>query len=366
MVQLVTQQIAQEIVKSIKELSNCDANYINPDGIIFASTNRKKIGDYQEIGKKAIETEQVIENSSDNQYASVKPGINIPIKFHSDYIAAIGIVGPIEEVKKYVSLATKITQIVLREHELELNYLGKRSETSYVVSQLIKNEPINSMFLKEFSKAQNLKITDNYRTIIGKIKTGLNQSDFEYQKNSIENIFKSIHGGIYCYINPDEYVMILKDSKTSAIMNTLIKFSKEHFGSVRIGVGMKETLKQQHISYKTAKIVLDNTPNNINNIQILFDKLDLEILIGNLSEEGKSMYIQKTLSSLTLGEQYLLKTYYENDMSLKNTCLKLNMHQNTLQYKLNKINEKCGYNPRTFHDGVILYIATLLGNMTDI
>lgn len=367
MIRLVTKNIAGEIVKYVKELSDFDVNYINPDGIIFASTNSNKIGNYQEIGKKAIETRQVIENPSDNRYADVKPGINIPIQFHEDYIGAIGIIGPIEEVRKLVDLSVKIAQIVLREHELELSFIGKRSEAFYVVSQLIKNEPINSQFLKDFLRALNLDITEDFRTIVAKIKTGLNQNELSYQKNSIENLFKSFHGSIFCFINPDEYVMIILDSKLKTIMKNLTDFQIEHFGALKLGIGMKQSLKEQHISYKTAQLVINNTPSDkISMLQILFDKLDLEILIGEVSEEGKKIFIQKTISALTFGEQYILKVYYENDMSLKNTCAILNMHQNTLQYKLNKISEKCGYNPRSFKDGAVLYIATRLANRGDI
>ncbi|MFR4713912.1 MAG: helix-turn-helix domain-containing protein [Blautia wexlerae] len=44
-------------------------------------------------------------------------------------------------------------------------------------------------------------------------------------------------------------------------------------------------------------------------------------------------------------------------MSLHNTCEKLFLHKNTLQYKLNHIYRKTGLNPRRFKDAVLLYLA---------
>ena len=44
-------------------------------------------------------------------------------------------------------------------------------------------------------------------------------------------------------------------------------------------------------------------------------------------------------------------------MSLKQTSDELYIHKNTLQYRLEKIYNKCNLNPRNFNDSVILYLA---------
>lgn len=356
---IITQKMAQEIVANIKELSGFDANFIDTEGIIIASTNNKKINSFQELGKKAIKTGKMVENPVINQYAGLIPGISIPIEYHSEYIAALGIMGRIEEVKKYISISCKIVQIALKEQELKQMLGNRRSDTNYIVSHLIQNEPINSMFLKNFLYFHGLDITEEYRTIAAIIKTGLDPSEFEYERNSVESLLKSIHKGLFCFINP-EYVTIIPASITGTITKTLTDFSKKHLDNVKIGIGMKQSLLKQEKSYKTAQVVIYNINQNIHQMQLLFDDLALEILLGSLPEESKSVYIQKTLSNLSKGEWYTLKAYYKNDMSLKATCSQLNMHLNTLQYKLNKIYEKCGYNPRSFQDGVILYMAIRL------
>ena len=56
----------------------------------------------------------------------------------------------------------------------------------------------------------------------------------------------------------------------------------------------------------------------------------------------------------------LLRTYYEQGMSLAKTCEILFLHKNTLQYKLDRIHRLSGYNPREFRHGVILYVALWL------
>ena len=49
--------------------------------------------------------------------------------------------------------------------------------------------------------------------------------------------------------------------------------------------------------------------------------------------------------------------YYQNDRSVAQAAEKLYIHKNTLQYKLNNIYTKSGFNPRNFEDAVLLYLA---------
>lgn len=63
------------------------------------------------------------------------------------------------------------------------------------------------------------------------------------------------------------------------------------------------------------------------------------------------------LQGLASEDLQILKVYYSQDMSLQKTCELLNMHKNTLQYRLNRIREICGYDPRRFREGVSLYTA---------
>ena len=46
----IKQDVAQQIVEAVKDVCSHDINFIDSKGIIFASTNSKRIGDFHEIG----------------------------------------------------------------------------------------------------------------------------------------------------------------------------------------------------------------------------------------------------------------------------------------------------------------------------
>ena len=86
---------------------------------------------------------------------------------------------------------------------------------------------------------------------------------------------------------------------------------------------------------------------------------DLDII----NEVTTAEFIAKTLSCLDEADCSLLRSYFDHEQSLSRTSEYLYLHKNTLQYKLDRIHKICGLNPRSFRDGVILYLALRLKEM---
>jgi carbohydrate diacid regulator len=53
----------------------------------------------------------------------------------------------------------------------------------------------------------------------------------------------------------------------------------------------------------------------------------------------------------------LLRVFYDENGSLKLASAKLFIHKNTLQYKLNKLFETTGYDPRKMSDAALFTLA---------
>ena len=87
-----------------------------------------------------------------------------------------------------------------------------------------------------------------------------------------------------------------------------------------------------------------------------------EVEARGSQKRSKISYMLRTLllQGLASEDLQILKVYYSQDMSLQKTCELLNMHKNTLQYRLNRIREICGYDPRRFREGVSLYTAVCM------
>lgn len=354
----LSRQTAQKIVDTVKDVCGHNINFINPKGTIFASTDSSRIGDFHEIGKKVVDTGETIEVDSNDSFYGTQKGVNIPFTYNREIIAVIGISGNPDEVRQYAVLAQKITSLILREQEIDSVNFGKKNQLNYIIRALIDNTEINHDYLMDVLNEQKLHIDDQYRTILIKLDSRYNLSNLSMIENHIYLTFDHISASLYTFNFPNEYVLILPDAQFlhwNYIFTTLAKNYKK---LLQIGIGPACALTKQHHSYGSAQIAIHSLTGESN--IALFDDLDLEILLGSVSDDVKRTYLQKTLSSLSQEDLELLRTYFSTDMSLKATAEQLFLHKNTLQYKLNRIERLTGYNPRAFRDAVNLYLAVKL------
>lgn len=351
----IKQEVAQQIVEAVKDVCAHDINFINSKGIIFASTNPKRIGDFHEIGLQVIKTGETIEVETDDGFFGTQKGVNIPFIYHGDVSAVIGISGVPAEVRKYAYLAQKITTLLVREHELEIHEHTKKTQLNQVMRSIIFHEYINPDYLKKFFKKYNTSLDDHYHTILVKLDTRYHPSNLSMIEQYIYQAFEVTGCALYTFNYSNEYILFIESNKLSKWLYVFEQLGKKHAPILKIGIGHSVPLSKQYQSYHSAKIAVNSLFSNES--LAVFDSLDLEILLGNLSDDTKNFYLEKTMSKLTPKDLQLLQTYFSTNMSLKDTADQLYLHKNTLQYQLDRIAKLTGYNPRSFRDAAVLYVG---------
>lgn len=87
----------------------------------------------------------------------------------------------------------------------------------------------------------------------------------------------------------------------------------------------------------------------------------MEIFLGEISDHSKKEYLHRIFKGLDQSEinqrLQILEVYYDEEGSLQRTAERLFIHRNTLQYRLKKIFEETGYNPRSIKFSSLFYIA---------
>ena len=114
----INKLLANKIVEAVHEVCNCQINFIDQRGTIIASTDASRLNEFHEAGFDAIKQEIPIMVESDAQYVGAKKGVNYPIFMNDHPIAVIGITGEPEDVRKFGFLATKISEIFIREQQM--------------------------------------------------------------------------------------------------------------------------------------------------------------------------------------------------------------------------------------------------------
>lgn len=358
MAQRIRKSTAQQIVETVKDVSGFDVNYIDRDGIIFASTDLKRVGDYHEVGFQVVKTGETIEVEHDDAFLGTHRGVNLPFVYRGEAIAAIGITGEPDEVRKYAHLALRITALILREQELDERRGNERARISYIIRALTSGEPLNMDFLRANLSMFGLEPESVCRTLIIRRDTEKHMTNVSAVEAGVKAAFEQMGPGLYTFTYPGDYVAILESGRLESCVQILRFLLSEHPGVLRIGIGSADKLTRQDRSYEAASIALRSLRGEYQ--LAVFDELDLDILLGSVPESARRRFLEQTAADLPDADRELLASYFSGGMSLKAVSQELFMHKNTIQYKLDRIARETGRNPRVFQDAVVLYLALKL------
>lgn len=354
----IRKSVAQQIVETVKDVSGHDVNFIDKNGVIFASTDPGRTGAFHEIGRQVVKTGQTIEVETDGSFFGTQRGVNIPFHYQGELIAVIGISGAPDEVRKFAYLAQRITLLILREQELNEQNSSENAQRSHIIRSLVMGEPVNYDYYMEFMEKLQVDTQAAFRTIVMRLEGQGGSAGRSLAENGVYQVFEQTGARLYTFSYPNEYILLMESEHFQKWEYAFRQLARDCPETLNIGVGSSDPLTRQNRSYQTAQIALSSLTAGRN--LALFDQLDLEILLGTIPGDAKRRFLEKTVCSLTEKDRKLLRTYFSCGMSLKETGSALFLHKNTLQYQLDRIWRETGYNPRSFQDAVILHLGLKL------
>lgn len=359
MITSVNRSLAEQIVNTIKDVCNHDINFIDRSGIILASTNPARIGTFHEIGLKAAQTGTSIEVTADDNFSGTQKGINMPLYHEGRILAVIGITGIPDQIRKYAYLAERITNLLIREQELNQYSRREADKKHFVLQSLIQNDTSNRDYLSSSLETFHIGLNQSYRLILIRIDSRYNLTNLSMIEQKTQEMFALAGISLFTFFYPRDFVALIDTETYQKQAFILHTFANKNASILQVAVGKSTPVFQVHHSYESALTAI-NTLTNASENFALFDDLTLQLILSSVTDDNRNHFLLKTIRGLSTQDLNIIKVYFSEDMSLGKTCDKLYLHKNTLQYKLNRIHKITGLNPRKFQDAVLLYLAVQL------
>ena len=383
---IISSNSAQSIVEEMSSIISRNINFMNEDGIIVASTDPQRIGTLHAGAVEVLRTRDTLIVNKHNQLSGAKEGINMPIMLGDKIVGVIGITGAEDEVVKYGSIIRKMTEILIKEE-----FIGKQTELEIRTRESFVKEWIEGKWSNDklfVSRAWLLGINVHLPRIVVILEYGRalerEAIDFnvemekERERNKlIQFIQKELNIDQQDIIFPDgnsKFIMLLtwpeksphtRKERTSTKIKHMINRLKphNHFAQIKVGAGtFAEHYSEINQSYKYAEKAISHlhTPNDGEEV-VFYEDLRLELLIEELPESVLDKFMVKVLGfGPAAGDHEMIDTltaFFACNQSINETSARLFIHKNTLQYRLKKIKEATGYDPRILEDAVLLYLA---------
>lgn len=361
----ISKNLAHQIVNNIRDIVNQDLNFMDRKGIIIASTDPSRVNTFHEAAKACVDRKRIIVIEYDNQYRGSKKGINIPVEFDNDIIGVIGITGDRSEVEQYGTIIKKMTEILLKEEWIKENEIQKRDNYRNLLEGIIYNkfQDINSMYSLEENSLKHIAIS----------KPFINYSNTEHMDkilNILDSHFHNNNSVIYSFIYQELVILFMDNSRISIerILKSIIQNCNEILKEkIAFGVSSSFTdLSASNIYFNQALSSHDwqRKYENKEGAILFYEDMDLGILLTDISAKNRTNFSEKVLRNLSKEDMdlyhNLLSIYGKNNGSIKAISEELFMHKNTIQYRLNRLYDLTGYNPREYNGYIILKLAFLL------
>lgn len=291
----------------------------------------------------------------------------MPVYYNQALVAVIGITGRPDEVRKYAHLAERITTLLIREQELGELSRSQADQRRYLMDMLLRQDFTHMPYLN--AQLQEKKIDPNTpkRLVLIRFNADSVHDNYSLLEWAIEHALNQQNITLYSFYYPNEFRAVIASTTEDPPLKALNTLARQYQGRIKIAVGREAPLYQLKDSYDSARLALQSITSSQSDHEhnyILFDDMTLELILSSLPHNAGTAFVSKVLAHLTPKEQELLQTYFDTGASLTKTSGQLNIHKNTLQYQLRQIQRNSGFDPRNFHDSVLLYLALLLTHRT--
>lgn len=349
--------VAQQIVKQLSQVIEHHINIMDIQGVIIASTDPNRIGSLHGGAKKIIDEnlkELLIE--TDDEYVGSRNGINLPIEFDLQIVGVIGLTGKTDVVYKYSQIIKKMTEVLLldsfmREQRIIEQKARDRFFEEWIFGQYHVNHPV------EFSqRAKTLKIDVETpkRVMVFSIKKNNHSLNDQLQttiSHHIRNYFSTLPQA-YLFRTTTLYIAVLNQVSDESILTIAEAIKKMVFESfecdVYIGIDYQGD-KPIKVSFDNANEALQMSFKSQKHIHI-YDIINIDLFINTIDTKHKQTFIRQLFNQANDEDVErairILKAFYAFEGSLQKASEALFIHKNTLQYRLNKISEMTGYDPR--------------------
>lgn len=362
--------LAQNIVEEMKKIIGYNINFINIEGIIIASTDKKRMGIHHEEGKKIIRSNENLIVDYDGQYKNSEEGIHVPIYFDNQIIGVIGIIGEREKVEKYGEIIQRIAEILIRDAYLQKQELFEKERKNHFIEELLFRVSKNDEDLRTRAELLNIDMDIPKIVIIARVLDcdnvkGPSSSSSDKVFNSILEFIRYDSQNLIIQTGTD-IILILRareyKSMAGVVSNIKKEAEKSYDVNIYFGIGdIANNPKGIKKSYEKAKKALAVAIAFKNKHIIHHNELDIELLIDSIPEDTIEGFYYKIFEDMDIKEvdEYMeiIEKYARHNGSITAIADEFFIHKNTLQYRLNKMKAITGYDPRVIQDMVVLYIA---------
>lgn len=322
----LSEKQAQDIVDKMMRDIPYNINIMNDKGVIVGSGKKERVGTVHRGAVKALSTGKMVEVWEDGRYE--KKGTNEPIVIGDELVGVIGITGNPDEVRPFCNLVRTTVSLLIEQKTALEHQAHEANRKKAFLEMLLAHQGAYSQKLKKEAAAYKIDLLLKTAVLVLK----------RVEPN--EELSKLLFPYPSFIVEKDALLVLIQNqAEPDKLIKQLVRVKPGMF----ISVGKMESLIAD--SYRQAKSAMGillalRPPSKV----IFFDEVEFLVKLSQADLTPGQNAVAKLEDTADLMET--LQSFIHNDGSISLTSAELNIHRNTLQYRLKRIQALTGKDPR--------------------
>ncbi|ALS20845.1 MULTISPECIES: CdaR family transcriptional regulator [Paenibacillus] len=355
---MLTPELAAEIVQETMERLDRNINIMDLTGTIIASGDAGRIGQYHEAAAEAMRQnrELIVEEHHVPQWNGAHIGINLPVHYNGRVVGAIGITGTPNEVKPFGHLVKMTTELMIKQKHLKLQDEWKQMTVDLIVEELLQSSAPDLPMIDQRLETLHCRFSPPYQVAAAAYKLPSENKGNEGLLAKVQRMFQSDKALISQY-RPQKLLFLFYEIPPEGVEHKLVKLTElleREALKHTIGVGSPVMTREAiRLGFTEADLALRMGESEDRPL-VRFDTVEAKALVHEIPSEHRNRLLTKIQPYWNDKMRETLQAFFDCSLSIASSAKMLNIHRNTMIYRLEQIKALTGYDPQQFQDAVLL------------
>ena len=375
----LTELVAQRIVDRSMAIINYNVNVMDRTGIILGSGDSHRLHQVHEGALKVLEHGQAysIAHTHAQKIRGAQPGINLPIRFRGEIIGVVGISGSPEKVTQFADLVVMTAELMIENASMMSEIHWNKRQCENIIFEMIHGEAEQDDLFKIRTKRLGIDPNLPRVPIVISMKT---KAGKDLSIEEIEQVHQVLEQGhpddLIAMVCPTQAVLLhtipatrdCHSNQMSEFIQTTINRLKA-FGKIDFCIAQGAYIpgiKNIPLAYRSAQEALQ-LGNRLNpgKYSYCYHDYQMDSLLLELTNSWKAWELKALIQPLIQTDKNntltkTLRVFISQHADISATSQQLHIHRNTLSYRLERIENLTGRNPKLFNDLIFLHFSLRL------
>ncbi|MFI1015526.1 CdaR family transcriptional regulator [Streptomyces sp. NPDC020965] len=348
---MIAGNTAQAIVDDIVGRLGVNVNIMDEQGVITASGDHSRVGSRHEGARRVLETGLpfAVTGEEARSLNGTRAGVNLPLRLNDEIVGVVGVSGEPREVGEIARAIARMAELMV----LQQAFLGEAGWRHQVRQQIVEDLIADRLTVASWRQRQQLagcRVEPPYSLFaLSRGRTGAPDDPRD----------------LYRWLEVDESaVLVAADAEgtvwavaggTAAVaLRRRLAILQETGGDIgTLDAGKSADFAALVERTGQAVFAMRRKPAG----EVRLADMELPALLARIDPDIRTATAERILGPLSAELRHTLRVYLSHNRSLGDAAQALNVHRNTLAYRLGRIQHLTARDPRSFQDGVVLQIA---------